>query len=228
MARRDSTVAVAVASKFSVRTHPDVVHADHVLPFSGSFRWTRMHEALPVATCSSQNTRLSRTGAETHLVPLRPLHTAHRLARPVLGSVCGLGLFCTLLVHRNTSLNRGLLPCITSPRMYSKTLPFSLPLRLLGSFRYYMGYYRCSYEFVNSTIHPVYPLFLKRYKALKDAYDSRKGAKQTVTSRLALATAAAVINQCCTAPLEVVSTNVQTSGLNYRAVVRKIFRREGQ
>ncbi|PHJ24805.1 carrier superfamily protein [Cystoisospora suis] len=65
------------------------------------------------------------------------------------------------------------------------------------------------------------------YKALKDAYDSRKGAKQTVASRLALATAAAVINQCCTAPLEVVSTNVQTSGLNYRAVIRKIFRREG-
>ncbi|PFH37266.1 carrier superfamily protein [Besnoitia besnoiti] len=64
------------------------------------------------------------------------------------------------------------------------------------------------------------------YKLLKEAYD-RRGTKQTVASRLMLATAAAVINQCCTAPLEVVSTNVQTTGLNYRYVIRKIFRREG-
>ncbi|CBZ54574.1 hypothetical protein NCLIV_050020 [Neospora caninum Liverpool] len=64
------------------------------------------------------------------------------------------------------------------------------------------------------------------YKLLKETYD-RRGRKQTVASRLLLATAAAVINQCCTAPLEVISTNVQTTGLDYRSVIRKIFRQQG-
>ncbi|KEP64002.1 UNVERIFIED_CONTAM: carrier superfamily protein [Hammondia hammondi] len=64
------------------------------------------------------------------------------------------------------------------------------------------------------------------YKLLKETYD-RRGGQQTVASRLLLATAAAVINQCFTAPLEVISTNVQTTGLNYRAVIRKIFQQQG-
>ncbi|KFG62477.1 mitochondrial carrier superfamily protein [Toxoplasma gondii RUB] len=64
------------------------------------------------------------------------------------------------------------------------------------------------------------------YKLLKETYD-RRGGQQTVASRLFLATAAAVINQCFTAPLEVISTNVQTTGLNYRAVIRKIFQQQG-
>eukprot|EP00923_Selenidium_pygospionis_P053040 GHVN01091872.1.p1 GENE.GHVN01091872.1~~GHVN01091872.1.p1 ORF type:complete len:342 (+),score=31.61 GHVN01091872.1:119-1144(+) len=64
------------------------------------------------------------------------------------------------------------------------------------------------------------------YNLFKRSWRKKFGPLST-SSNLFVATAAAAMNQCMTAPLEVISTNLQTTPMNVKQILRHVYEQEG-
>eukprot|EP00922_Rhytidocystis_sp_ex-Travisia-forbesii_P064402 GHVS01095707.1.p1 GENE.GHVS01095707.1~~GHVS01095707.1.p1 ORF type:complete len:474 (+),score=29.25 GHVS01095707.1:131-1552(+) len=135
------------------------------------------------------------------------------LSEAVSGGVAGcVSTFCLYPVDR--VLVRFLSGSLTETELYQR-----------GRVGLLKGCYRgVSFKVTESFVRNF--IYFYVYQLLKTRYQ-RRTRRMGSTANLMLATVAAVLNQILTAPLEVISTNLQVSHLDLRSIVRYIYRSEG-